>query len=280
MRDPGRLFLMLWYGLGVYLLSLLLGEMVGDSLAWLALVRRGLLLLGLAVFFHLAALLLRRASWPAPAPSPAATAGDSFPSQVALVIGLWLIALSAASVSALFIVLRPESGIASTLGLSRLSDRLSEDPTVREALVTLIAGCLGSCVTTILGYLKHASVKRDFDRAFSPWYVARPLMGALLALVFYFLVKGGLWATIGEADQSRNLNLWTLAGTGALVGLFSKDAIEKLRELFQTMFSTRESVTKELLERLPKDLQARVAEHLTSDEKPEPEAGRHGGDED
>ena len=127
----------------------------------------------------------------------------------------------------------------------------------------LFAAGLGSSITTILGYLRHASVLQDFDAAYTPWYVARLLMGMLLGLIFYFVVKGGLLAvSAGAGGAQEPLNLWALAAIGALVGLFSKNAIEKLRELFNTLFKTQDEQYKELLERLPKDLRDQLAEYV------------------
>jgi ribosomal protein S17E len=53
-----------------------------------------------------------------------------------------------------------------------------------------------------------------------------------------------------------------LIGVGALVGLFSKEAIEKLRELFNTLFSTRKNIEESLLERMPEELREKVRGYL------------------
>jgi hypothetical protein len=53
-----------------------------------------------------------------------------------------------------------------------------------------------------------------------------------------------------------------LAGVGALVGLFSKNAIEKLREVFDTLFSTKKGTEQSILDRLPPDLKKQVATQL------------------
>jgi hypothetical protein len=53
-----------------------------------------------------------------------------------------------------------------------------------------------------------------------------------------------------------------LVGIGALVGLFSKEAIEKLRELFNTLFSTRKNVEESLLDRMPPELREKVRAYL------------------
>ncbi len=50
--------------------------------------------------------------------------------------------------------------------------------------------------------------------------------------------------------------------------LFSKEVIEKLRELFNTLFSTRENVEKSLLDRMPAELREKVEVYLGDAHKP------------
>lgn len=123
----------------------------------------------------------------------------------------------------------------------------------------MLAAAVGGCIGTILGYLKHASIEKNFDVAYLPWYVARPFMGLLLGLLF-FLFKGGLLATL--PGGAPDLNDFGLAGIGGLIGLFSKNAIEKLREIFNVLFATQEDRDQSLYDRLPKDLQAQIAPYL------------------
>jgi hypothetical protein len=120
----------------------------------------------------------------------------------------------------------------------------------------------------MMGYLEHACVKKDFDPAFAPWYVGRPIMGLLLGALFYFVLKGGLLATVSGADENGDmaLNEYALAGLGGLVGLFSKNALEKLREVFDIFFATRgqmaQEVSGDLVKRLPPELRERVQPYL------------------
>jgi flagellar biosynthesis protein FliR len=81
---------------------------------------------------------------------------------------------------------------------------------IKESSVAMFAAGVGSCISTILAYLLHASEKKDFDVAYTPWYFARPLMGMLLGLIFYFVLKGGLLVlTMGKsASGTDELNLW------------------------------------------------------------------------
>ena len=52
------------------------------------------------------------------------------------------------------------------------------------------------------------------------------------------MLKGGLLATVGS-QNAEDIDVYGLAAFAALVGLFSKRALEKLREVFETLFSAR-----------------------------------------
>ena len=184
---------------------------------------------------------------------------EAFPSRNTICVGIWLLVFSALSVIGIFwaFLLIPRQALA-------LAANIEGNLQIQESLVTMFAAGVGSSITTILGYLLHACAKKDFDPAYTPWYIARPVMGMLLGLVFYFVIKGGLLVlTAGNTTSGvGELNLWTLSATGALVGLFSKNAIEKLRELFNTLFKTQDEMNHELLNRLPKELRDKVSPYL------------------
>lgn len=135
---------------------------------------------------------------------------------------------------------------------------------LRQAVLMTLSAGLGASIATILGYLKHASEDKDFDLAFTPWYVARPLIGMLLGLLFFFVVKGGILMVLPElSGVKKPLNSYGLAAIGGLVGLFSKNAVEKLREIFNVLFETKQQSHQELLGRLPSELREQVRPHMT-----------------
>lgn len=123
------------------------------------------------------------------------------------------------------------------------------DPTVvqvTEAIVIMLAGGIGSSVTTIRAYLKHACELRDFQREYIPWYPFRQITGALMSLIFYFTLKGGiLFFTIAEDSVKLDtLNIWAIAAVGGLVGLFSQYALERLRKVFIATFAVEDAENK------------------------------------
>jgi hypothetical protein len=54
-----------------------------------------------------------------------------------------------------------------------------------------------------------------------------------LALVFYFVIRGGFLTTSGGA---KDINPYGIAALAGLVGMFSKQATDKLSEVFSTLF--------------------------------------------
>lgn len=193
-----------------------------------------------------------------PATPPQDEPALRFPQTPTDIIGLWLFIATLGFLFALFEALRScDPGNLACMRDSQLA-------------VASLAGGTGSMVATLLGYLKHASDRRDFRLSYAPWYLARPLLGVLLAVVFYFLLKGGL-LVLGEARTSTEMNIFGLAGLASLVGMFSKNAVEKLRDVFATLFASQADVRERLAEALtnhevvkalPPDVQQKLSEAL------------------
>jgi len=63
-------------------------------------------------------------------------------------------------------------------------------------------------------------------------YLVLPFIGSALATVFYIILRGGL--ITGTAAQ---VNFFGFAAISALVGLFSPEATEKLKQIFSTLLA-------------------------------------------
>jgi hypothetical protein len=102
----------------------------------------------------------------------------------------------------------------------------------RYLLIVAVTGALGSYVhlaTSFADYLGN----RQFYRSWGWWYLLRPFIGTALALIFYFGIRGGLLtANAGAKDVSP----YGLAAIAGLAGLFSKQAADKLKEVFESLF--------------------------------------------
>ena len=65
----------------------------------------------------------------------------------------------------------------------------------------------------------------------------RPFIGAFLALVLFFAIKASLLA-LGVSTETT-INTFTIAAVSALAGMFSKQATNKLSEVFDSVFKSK-----------------------------------------
>lgn len=124
--------------------------------------------------------------------------------------------------------------------------KLRASPDARLFITVVAAGAVGSlvhCLTSFADYTGNRTLKRSWV-----WYlILRTPIGIALALLFYVVLRGGLIApTLSSAapDGGPKSHAWTLlnpyglAAIAAMAGMFSKQATDKLSELFDTLFKT------------------------------------------
>ena len=114
------------------------------------------------------------------------------------------------------------------------------------AVIASIMGGLGSiifCFKSIFDGVERGSDTKAVYLAL----LFRPIYGALLAHIFYFLVRGGLIAFSGGSmnipakDPDIDLMRASTAGVSGLVGMFSEQAMTKLKEFFDALFAVKTS---------------------------------------
>jgi hypothetical protein len=106
-------------------------------------------------------------------------------------------------------------------------------PEVRLLVVVALAGALGGVMhstRSLAWYIGHGS----FKYRWVPFYLATIVIGAGLASVFYLVIRGGLLA--GKATTA-DTNPYGFAALGALVGLFTEQALEMLRRVAGQVFA-------------------------------------------
>lgn len=108
---------------------------------------------------------------------------------------------------------------------------------VRLIIIAALAGALGSLIHSMTSFATYVGNKQ-FVTSWIWWFIHRPFIGMSLALIFYFVVRGGFFAI---AAETQALSPFGVAGLSGLVGMFSKQAIDKLREVFETLFKTTEA---------------------------------------
>lgn len=112
---------------------------------------------------------------------------------------------------------------------------------VRLMLVVMVAGALGSSIHAAKSFATFHGLKR-WDDSWRWWYVLRLPTGMGLALLMYLLIRGGLFS-MNATDQTQavsTVNPFGFAGLAALVGMFAKQATEKMEELFENLLAVKE----------------------------------------
>jgi hypothetical protein len=108
---------------------------------------------------------------------------------------------------------------------------------VRFLALVAVAGALGSYIHLATSFADFLGNKR-FVASWKWWYLLRPFIGSTLAVSVYFAARGGL---ISGGAGAGDLSPYGVTGLAALTGMFSKQATDKLREVFVTLFKTNDS---------------------------------------
>jgi hypothetical protein len=104
---------------------------------------------------------------------------------------------------------------------------------VRLIWLVVITSALGSYIHTVTSFALYTGNRR-LDPNWLAWYLLRPAISAALALIFYFALRAGLFSG-ATADQT--INPFGIAAISGMVGMFSKQATEKLGKIFDTIFT-------------------------------------------
>lgn len=108
-------------------------------------------------------------------------------------------------------------------------------PEIQILLVVITLGALGSFIHTATSLATFVGNK-NFKKSWTLWYFLRPLIGSTLALVVYFAFRAGF---LNPSISLKDLNLYGIAAASALAGMFSKDAVDMLSDVFSTLFKSQ-----------------------------------------
>lgn len=121
-------------------------------------------------------------------------------------------------------------------GISLFCNRVKFNVTdeIRLILLVLAIGALGSYIHAATSFATYVG-NRLLKSSWVWWYILRPPIGAALALIFYFLIRGGL---LSAGASVGDLSIYGVVAIAGLTGMFSKNASDKMEELFKTLFKT------------------------------------------
>jgi hypothetical protein len=120
---------------------------------------------------------------------------------------------------------------------------LPSETDTRLFLTVIAAGAVGSLIHTLTSFGDYVGNQR-LSANWVWWFILRMPIGIALALLFYLVLRGGLImpSSNGGTLDTTNINVYGIAAISAMAGMFSKQATDKLREVFETLFRPREPV--------------------------------------
>ena len=93
------------------------------------------------------------------------------------------------------------------------------------------AGILGGLIHAIRSFYWYIGHRMLYSR-WVPMYLLLPVVSGALASVFYLVIRGGLY----HSSSMEELNALGFVALGGLVGLFSEQAILKLKTIAESFF--------------------------------------------
>ncbi len=148
--------------------------------------------------------------------------------QVRLLLGFYLLGLLIVLLY-LLITTWPEMGEATSLSIFGL--RLGREG--RILFLVSFAGGLGACIHGATSFIYFCG-KGQLFRSWGWWYIFRPFIGAGLAAIVYAALRGSL---LTARMNPEDMNIFGVVAIAGLSGMFSKQAVEKLRQIFDVLLA-------------------------------------------
>ncbi len=105
---------------------------------------------------------------------------------------------------------------------------------IEIVLFVMAVGAMGAFVHAATSFATFVG-NGTIGKGWGWWYLLRPFIGAALATVFYVVLRGGLGGSSIDAA-----NPYGAAAIAGLVGMCSKQATDKLEDIFKSAFRTPE----------------------------------------
>ena len=106
----------------------------------------------------------------------------------------------------------------------------------RLFLIVMLAGALGSLVHAFQSLYWYIGNRR-LVWSWLAMYVMLPFIGASIALVFYFVIRGGF---LSPGSQVEATNPYGFAALGVIIGMFTEEAVLKLKQIAETVLAKSE----------------------------------------
>lgn len=128
----------------------------------------------------------------------------------------------------------PQADGASTVSsVTFLFWTLSISGEVHLLLIVVLAGALGSMVHALRSLYWYIG-NRQLVMSWLAMYILLPFVGITLAIIFYLVIRGGFFSPQATVQETSPFGFAALSG---LVGMFTEQAVLKLKDVAQTMLT-------------------------------------------
>lgn len=124
-----------------------------------------------------------------------------------------------------------------SIRLAGIDKWLGPGAELRILLLVVVSAALGSMVHGSLAFGWH-NARASFNPSWNWWYVLRLPTGIGIAIFFYCVVRAGFMPVNLSASELSNFNAFAIAAVSALAGMFSRDAMKTLAEIFRSRYSS------------------------------------------
>jgi IPT/TIG domain len=106
----------------------------------------------------------------------------------------------------------------------------------RLLIIVMLAGFLGSMIYSLRSFFWYTG-NRALVWSWLAMYALIPIVGAMMAVVFYLLFRGGLFS---PGTTVSDTSPFGFAAISALVGMFTQQSAVKLKTVFETLMAKGE----------------------------------------
>jgi hypothetical protein len=100
-------------------------------------------------------------------------------------------------------------------------------------VLAAVVGALGATLHSIRSFAWYVGQRR-LRWTWVLYYITLPIVGSVLALFVYWLIRGGL---ISTDASTKDFNPYGIAAVSGLIGLFSDQAAQMLLNVFNNIFA-------------------------------------------
>jgi hypothetical protein len=106
----------------------------------------------------------------------------------------------------------------------------------RLLLIVTLAGALGALAHGLRSLSWYIGNRRLYA-SWTAMYFMLPFLGAAISVIFYLIVRGGFFSPTAEVVDTSPFGF---AALGALIGMFTEEAVRKLKNVAGTVLTTAE----------------------------------------